>query len=93
MLITIKMVAVSAITLAAAVTEVPTKQLERYYWDCDTMFMQERLSGSDLHSCLAITEELQSRLFKNNSLRFKQYWDKNKLHEWNKRGYTPKNLM
>jgi len=81
------------ITIAAQINNLSTKDLERYYWDCDTMFMKQELSGADLHSCLAITTELQSRLFKNNSLRFKQYWDQNKLQEWSKRGYTPKNLM
>ena len=93
MLILTKLLTVSAITIAAQLSGLPTKDLERYYWDCDTMFMKQELSGADLPSCLAVTDELQSRLFKNDYQRFKQYWEQNRLREWQRRGYTAKRVM
>lgn len=93
MLMLTKLLTVSAITVAAQLKTLPTPELERYYWDCDTMFMRQELSGADLPACLAITDELQSRLFKNDTARFKQYWNQNRLREWQRRGYTAKRFM
>ena len=63
-----------------------TQQLEQYYWDCDTAYMQQQLSGQDLNSCLAITEEFQQRRFKMDRGEFMQYWNDRKWEEWAKRG-------
>ena len=75
------------ITVAVlSVTSIDTQTLERYYWDCDTAYMQEQLSGQDVNTCLSVTEELKTRL----SLRgieFMNYWHKHKTGEWLKRGY------
>ena len=63
-----------------------TQQLETYYWDCDTAYMQGTLGGQDLNSCLSITEEFQQRRFNNDRTKFMQYWNERKQLEWEKRG-------
>jgi hypothetical protein len=63
-----------------------THDLETYYWDCDTAYMQGTLGGQDLMSCLAITEEFQQRRFNSNRRDFMQYWNEHKLEEWARRG-------
>jgi len=41
---------VLAVALNAA--ELPYRELEKYYWDCDTAFMKNELGGQDMWSCL-----------------------------------------
>ena len=68
------------------VDTVDTQTLERYYWDCDTAFMQGTMGGQDLNSCLTITEELKTRLTLQ-GIEFMNYWQEHKTSEWLKRGY------
>jgi len=78
-----------SITLALALNaaKLPYKQLEKYYWDCDTLFMKGEMGGQDLWSCLSVTEEFQKK-FKTKEA-FKTYWHEQKLYQWNMRGYNP----
>lgn len=75
-------------TLVALVSvhTMTTEELERYYWDCDTLYMQQQMSGEDLARCLSITYALQDR-FPTMSA-FREWWEKNRQSEWQKRGYT-----
>lgn len=66
------------------------EQLEQSYWDCDTAFMRGDMGGQDLNSCLTVTEEFQSRVFGGDQGLFMQYWRRENLTEWYKRGYTPR---
>jgi hypothetical protein len=73
-----------------SVQDLSSAELQRYYWDCDTLFMRGELGGQDFHSCLAITEEFKERVFKNDRELFMQYWRRQNLTEWYKRGFTPR---
>ena len=42
---------------ALSVSDMSNTDLEKYYWDCDTSFMQGSLGGQDMNSCLQITEQ------------------------------------
>lgn len=83
---------IAALILAAALNpnQVPLRELESYYWDCDTLFMKGEMSGQDVWSCLAITESFQARRFMNNKPQFHEYWLKHKNQEWLRRGYSPR---
>lgn len=82
----------ATMTLVAAlsVQALTVKELEEYYWDCDTAFMRGDMSGQDLNSCLLVTEEFQTRVFNNDRAQFMQYWRRENLSEWYRRGYTPR---
>ena len=77
------------VAVALQAGDLSTKELERYYWDCDATFMKGELGGQDLMSCLAITDEFQARFASPEA--FKQYWHKNKRQQWAKRGYKTAN--
>ena len=78
------------IALAASVASMTPAQLESYYWDCDTAFMKNQLSGQDLNSCLSITDRFIETVFFNNRTQFLQYWDLNRDQQWAKRGFVSK---
>ena len=84
------MLAATILVAALTVDTLTTQELEQYYWDCDTAFMKGEMGGQDLNSCLAVTEELQTRQFDNDRTRFMQWWSTNTLQEWYERGFTPK---
>jgi len=87
------MIAYSLILVAAlSADKLNTNELVNYYWDCDTLFMKGELGGQDTWSCLAVTEELQKRIFKNDNDKFKRWWHQNKFKEWKKRGYIHKEI-
>lgn len=65
-------------------------ELVRYYWDCDTSFMKGELNPNDVFGCLAITDELQQRVWKGDKEKFLQWWNARKHKEWAKRGYIHK---
>ena len=48
------------LSVALNAAELPYRELEKYYWDCDTLFMKGELGGQDTWSCLAVTDEFQS---------------------------------
>ncbi len=62
-------------------------ELVRYYWDCDTLFMKNEMGGQDIMSCLAITEELQQRVWNGDKEKFLQWWRERRFKEWERRGY------
>jgi len=64
-----------------------TQQLEQYYWDCDTAYMQKQLSGQDLNTCLSITSEFIQRRFDNDMTKFWSYWAEQRVAQWRLRGY------
>lgn len=76
------------VILAVALTtaNTPYEELERYYWDCDTLFMKGDLGGQDMWSCLAITEEFQTYFADREA--FMQYWEERRRIEWDRRGYA-----
>jgi len=76
-------------TLVLSVDQLSIPQLEKYYWDCDTLFMKQELGGQDILSCLAVTDQFILKKFKNKREKFREYWNKNKYHEWETRGYIP----
>lgn len=82
----------TTILLAAALTvnQLTDQELNSYYWDCDTAFMKGELGGQDLNTCLAVTEELQTRWFDNDKSKFMTWWRTYNLPEWYKRGFTPR---
>ena len=55
-----------AFILALNVDQLPLATLEKYYWDCDTIFMKGEMGGQDIMSCLAITDQFILKKFKNN---------------------------
>jgi len=76
---------VLAVALNAA--ELPYQDLERYYWDCDTMFMKGELGGQDTWSCLAVTDEFQKHFATRDD--FMIYWHEHRMQQWESRGYYP----
>jgi hypothetical protein len=78
-----------ALTVALNANDLSIPELEKYYWDCDTLFMKNEM-GPDVMSCLAITDAFILKKFKNDNKQFKEYWNKNKHKEWQKRGYIQK---
>jgi hypothetical protein len=80
------------LSLALAVEELPVAALEKYYWDCDALFMKGEMGGQDVVSCLAITDQFILKKFKNDRKKFRQYWEINKHREWNHRGFSPKQV-
>ena len=79
-----------ALVAAMTVENLSVKELTNYYWDCDTEFMKGELGGQDLLSCLAVTEELQRRVFNDDRSLFLKYWRRENLTEWYKRGFRPR---
>ena len=79
------------ITVALSLNLVDNDTLTQWYWDCDTQYMQQQLSGQDLNTCLAVTEELQRRLFNNDKSQFWQWWEQNHQNQWRNRGYLGAN--
>jgi hypothetical protein len=78
------------LTVALSVETLSTTELEKYYWDCDTAFMKGEMGGQDMNSCLAVTEELQARVFNNDRKEFMKWWRTYNLPEWYKRGFVPR---
>ena len=85
------MVNAFVITVALSLNLVDNDTLTQWYWDCDTQYMQQQLSGQDLNTCLAVTEELQRRLFDNDRQLFWQWWEQNHRNQWRNRGYLGAN--
>jgi len=63
------------------------KELEKYYWDCDTAFMKGEMGGQDLNGCLAVTEEFQKHFETRDH--FMIYWHEHRLQEWAERHFYP----
>jgi len=80
------------LTFVLSVEQLPLNTLEKYYWDCDTLFMRGEMGGQDVLSCLAITDQFILKKFKNNRKKFKQYWESNKYQEWQIRGFSPEQV-
>jgi hypothetical protein len=78
-----------SVALSAGDLSIP--ELEKYYWDCDTLFMKDEM-GPDVMSCLAITDAFIEKKFKNDQKKFKEYWNRSKIQEWRKRGYIHKQV-
>ena len=76
------------VTVALTLNLVSDNTLTEWYWDCDTAYMQQQLSGQDMNTCLAVTEELQRRLFDNDRSQFWQWWELNHRNQWFNRGYV-----
>ncbi len=72
---------------ALSVSDMSNTDLEKYYWDCDTSFMQGSLGGQDMNSCLQITEQFQILMFNSDRDAFMDYWNRNKNTQWERRGY------
>lgn len=72
---------------ALSVSDMSNTDLEKYYWDCDTSFMQGSLGGQDMNSCLQITEQFQKLMFNSDRDAFMDYWNRNKNTQWERRGY------
>jgi len=72
---------------ALSVSDISNTDLEKYYWDCDTSFMQGNLGGQDMNSCLQITEQFQKLMFNSDRDAFMDYWNRNKNKQWERRGY------
>ena len=72
---------------ALSVSDISNTDLEKYYWDCDTSFMQGSLGGQDMNSCLQITEQFQKLMFNSDRDAFMDYWNRNKNTQWERRGY------
>jgi hypothetical protein len=76
------------LTVALNASNLTYVELEKYYWDCDTAFMQGRLDGQDTWSCLAVTEQFQKHFVTRDD--FMIYWHNNRMQQWGSRGYYPK---
>jgi hypothetical protein len=75
------------ITVALTLNLVDDSTLTKWYWDCDTDYMRQQLSGQDLNTCLSVTNELQRRLFNNDRDRFFKWWEEQHRDQWYNRGY------
>lgn len=67
--------------------DLPYPELEKFYWDCDTMFMKGELGGQDTWSCLAVTDEFQKHFGSRDD--FMIYWHEHRRQQWSDRGYYP----
>lgn len=76
---------------AGTVQDLSSAELERYYWDCDTMFMRGEMGGQDLLTCLDVTDEFKRRVWNSDHDKFMQYWREMKRRQWQRRGYIPEN--
>lgn len=77
---------VLAVALNAA--DLSYQDLEKYYWDCDTMFMKGQLGGQDTWSCLAVTDQFQKNFATRDD--FMIYWHEHRMQQWESRGYYPR---
>lgn len=75
----------TAVAVAAAIQDMELKDLERFYWDCDTMFMEEGILPEYLKTCIDITIAFQQTFSNRDS--FMEYWEALHRQEWNRRGY------
>lgn len=78
---------IQTILAASLLTTMAFPELETLYWDCDTLFMKGEMGGQDMISCLAVTDEFQTRFFRDRR-EFTEYWHRLKTEQWQKRGYT-----
>ena len=76
------------LSVALNAAELPYRELEKYYWDCDTLFMKGELGGQDTWSCLAVTDEFQT--YFDSKEDFMIYWHEHRMQQWQSRGYYPK---
>ena len=74
------------LSVALNATAIDYEDLGKYYWDCDTKYMLQTMSGQDLNSCISITEEFKKHFTPDG---FVRYWNANKQKQWAVRGYTP----
>jgi len=82
------MLLATVLVAALSVNTLDTQTLEQYYWDCDTAYMQQRLSGQDMNTCLTVTREFILQRFDNDMTKFWDYWARQRVTEWRQRGYT-----
>lgn len=82
------MLKILLLSVALNAADLPYTELEKLYWDCDTLFMQGELGGPDVWSCLAITDEFQSYFADRED--FMIYWHEHRISQWNSRGYWPR---
>lgn len=75
------------LAVALSASDIAYPELERFYWDCDTLFMKGQLGGQDTWSCLAITEEFQRHFLSRED--FMIYWHQQRLQQWADRHYYP----
>ena len=68
-------------------SELSYLELEKFYWDCDTLFMKGEIGGQDTWSCLAITEEFQKHFVSRED--FMIYWHEHRIKQWTDRGFYP----
>ena len=76
---------------ALSSTDINTDSLERYYWDCDTLYMKQELGGQDMNTCLTLTRRFIQDRFDNDMQLFWDYWARNRLTQWRQRGYNGPN--
>lgn len=81
------MLIAAVIIAATTLQDLPREVIESFYWDCDAMFMKGELGGQDMYTCLQITDVFQQGF--RDKQQFREYWDKNKREQWQKRGYSP----
>lgn len=80
--------ALVALLTVNTVQDIPKSKLREIYWDCDAAYMQGKISPDDMLPCIEIYDEFKRRYFAGDWDRFLEYWRKNRLGEWRKRGYT-----
>jgi len=80
-----------AITLvaSAALGEVPLKDVEQAFWDCDFRGTQNLLDFEDAHVCSNVFERLKTEKFNSEFDRFLEWWRSNKSREYAARVETP----
>ena len=78
------------VALAAVLANTPLDTLTSLYWDCDALYMTQKMGGEDFARCLSITYRLQEDMFNNDMSRFGRWWEQNHLEQWRIRGYAPR---
>jgi len=69
------------------VSQLSFADLESAWWDCDTLYQQDKLINQEYIKCQKIDDEF--RLYFTSVDDFNEYWNNYKLQQWGKRGYQP----
>jgi hypothetical protein len=81
-----------ALTLVASTTlgDLPLKEVEQVFWDCDFKGTQNMLGLDDAHVCSIVFERLKAEKFDSEFDRFLKWWRVNKGREYAARAELPR---
>lgn len=72
-------------TMLLAANQLSLNELESAWWDCDTLYQQDKLINQKYLECVKINNAFRN--YFPDDVVFMQYWRDNKEKEYFKRGY------